>query len=91
MVDHFGAAKDLLFFTDGKTWRTCLLGIGKGVHEIMRQVGDENVNFFQMAHCNGHYGMHILKVSSVLKADGMRHTHSESLHSHDFIALGCLH
>ena len=57
MVDDFSIAQDFLFFTDDKTWRTSRPGTGKTAHEIMRQVGDENINFVQMAHCNGHCGL----------------------------------
>ena len=83
MVDHCGTAQELLFFVDGKPWRTCRLGAGKAAHEVMRQVGHGNVNFVQMSHYNGHCGMHGLEVSSVLQADGVRHAHSESLRRHD--------
>ena len=40
-----------------------------------------------MSHCNGHYGMHDLKVSSVLQADCMRHARTESLRHHDSAML----
>ena len=53
----------------------------------MRQVGNENVNFAQMAHCNGHHDMHGFKVSSFLQANGVRDTQSESVCGHDHVAL----
>ena len=76
-----------MFFADGKPWRACLPGADKVAHEIMRQVGNENVNFSQMAHCNGHHAMHGFKVSSFLQADGVRHAQSESVCGHDHVAL----
>ena len=53
----------------------------------MRQVGDENINFIQIAQHNGHCSAHGLKVSSVLQADDMTHANSESLRRHDSVAL----
>ena len=53
----------------------------------MRQVGNGDVNFVQTAHSNGHFGVHGLKVSSVLQDDGMRLAHLESLRRYDSGAL----
>ena len=86
MVDHCGTAQDFMFFIDGKPCRAYPTGTSKETHEKMRQVGDENVNFVQMAYCDGHYGMCGLKVSSFLKADGVRHT----IRNH-YIAVVLLH
>lgn len=51
----------------------------------MRQLGESNTNFVQKAYYNGHCGCHGLKVSSMLQADGMRHTYSESMRRHDSV------
>ena len=53
----------------------------------MSRVGDDDVNLVQKAYCNGHYGFHGLKVSSVLQADGMRHAHAGSLRRHETFVL----
>ena len=87
MVDHCGAAQDFLFFADGKPWRTCRPGKGKAAHKIMSRAGDDDVNLVQKAYCDGHHEFHGLKVSSVLQADDMRHTHAESLRRHDTFVL----
>ena len=50
MIDHCGAAQKKLFFADVKPWRTRRPGAGKAANEVIRQVGNENVNLVQMAH-----------------------------------------
>ena len=87
MLSYCDAAKDFLFFVDGKPWRICRPGKGKAANEIMRQVGDQDLNLVQKAYYNGHYRFHCLKVSSVLQADRMRHAYAESLRRHDSVVL----
>ena len=78
MVSYCSAAQDLLFFADGKIWRTHRTGKCKSENEIRREVGYHDANLVQKAHCNSRCRCHGLKVSSVLQAEGMRHTHAES-------------
>ena len=62
-------------------------GTRNATKNVARELNVADVNLVQKACCNGHYGFHGLKVSSVLQADGIRHAHSESLRRHDSVAL----
>ena len=42
-----GAEKDLLFFCDGKAWRTCRRGRGKVARNMLDNIGENNINLMQ--------------------------------------------
>ena len=84
---HTGAERDIIFFCDGKAWKTCRPGRGKEARRIIRSIGEEDVNLMQKAYYNGHYGFHGVKMQQMLQADGIRMTFNDSIRRHDSVVL----
>jgi hypothetical protein len=74
---------DVIFFTNGKLWKTTHPGRGLTAQALVTAAGGDNVNMMQQAYFNGHYGFCGAKVQYVLQADGMCYSFTCPLHRHD--------
>jgi hypothetical protein len=87
MVINTGCTPDVIFFTDGKPWKTTRPGRGPTAQALVTAAGGDNVNMMQQAYYNGHYGFCGAKVQHVLQADGMCYSFTCPLRRHDASVL----
>ncbi len=80
MVFNTGCSLDVIFFTDGKPWKTARPGHGATAPALAAATGGNNINLMQQANYNGHYGFCGAKVQHVLQADGMCYSFICPLH-----------
>ncbi len=82
-----GCTPDVLFFTDGKPWKTTRPGRGETAQALVAVVGGDDINLVQQAYYNGHYGFCGAKVQHVLQADGLCYSFTCPLRRHDASVL----
>jgi hypothetical protein len=87
MVFNTGCSNDVIFFTDGKPWKTARPGHGATAQALVAAAGGNDINLMQRAYYNGHYGFCGAKVQHVLQADGMCHSFICPLRRHDASVL----
>ncbi len=83
MVFNTCCSLDVIFFTDGKPWKTACPGHGANAQALVAAAGGEDINLMQQAYYNGHYGFCGAKVQHVLQADGMCYSFICPLCQHD--------
>jgi hypothetical protein len=83
LVYNTGCTPDVLFFTDGKPWKTTCTGRGETAQALVAAVGGDDINLVQQAYYNGHYGFCGAKVQHVLQADGLCYSFTCPLRRHD--------
>jgi hypothetical protein len=87
MVFNTGCSLDVIFFTDGKPWKTAHPGHGATAQALVAATVGDDTNLMQWAYYNGHYGFCGAKVQHVLQADGMCYSFICPLHQHDASVL----
>jgi hypothetical protein len=87
LVYYTACTPDVLFFTDGKPWKTTRPDRGETVQALVAAVGGDDINLVQQAYYNGHYGFCGAKVQHVLQADGLCYSFTSPLRWHDASVL----
>ena len=78
---------DLKTGLNGMPWKMSRPGRGQAVIQICEATGCGDVNLMQRACYNGHYKYHGRKVQHVVQADGMAHSFTYPIKSHDALVL----
>jgi hypothetical protein len=87
MVFNTGCSLDVMFFTDGKPWKTACPWHGATAPALVAAAGGNDINVMQWANYNGHYGFCGANAQHVLQADGMCYSFICPLHQQDASVL----
>jgi hypothetical protein len=60
-----GCSLDVIFFTDGKPWKTARPWHGATAQALVAATGGDDINLMQWVYYNGHYGFCGAKVQHV--------------------------